>query len=246
MCFVVRPRKHCPFFIVRVIWKENLQRKILWKILAGRFFWSVTFHSFLVTRWNSLVARCSLQKITRYSLQNSLVSRCRSCSLQKITRYSLQKFLVAKNHSLLVANFARYLLQKSLVAEIHSLLVANFARYSLQKLLEAEIHSLLVAKFARYSLQKFVVAKIHSLLVANFACLLPAAISHLLLNAKNHSSHVKTILHTLKVLKERWKFLFFQYNLFPRAKNSKSFQVNIIRWNLLLAEHFQTQQYTNG
>ena len=90
-----------------------------------------------------LVTRC---KITRYSLQNLLVSRCRSCLLQKITRYSLQKLLVTKSHSLLVAKFARYSLQK-------------VTRYSLQKLLVAENHSLLVAKFACYfcrscSLQK--------------------------------------------------------------------------------------------
>ena len=69
----------------------------------------VTFHSLLVTR-------C---KITRYSLQNLLVTCCRSCSLQKITRYSLQKLLVAKNLSLLVAKFARYSLQKLFVAKSH-------------------------------------------------------------------------------------------------------------------------------
>ena len=88
-----------------------------------------------------LVTRCN---ITHYSLQNSLVTRCRSCSLQKVTRYSLQKVLVAKNHSLLVAEIAN-----------HSLFVAKFAHYSLQKLLVAKNHSLLVAKFARCSLQKW-------------------------------------------------------------------------------------------
>ena len=91
----------------------------------------VTFHSLLVTRYkvtryslqSSLVTRCKnslvthyrsclLLKTTRYSLQNSLVTRCRSCSLQKITRYSLQKLLVAKNHSLLVAKFACYSLRQ--------------------------------------------------------------------------------------------------------------------------------------
>ena len=39
------------------------------------------------------VARC----------KNSLVTRWKICSLQKITRYSLQNLLVAKNNSLLVA-----------------------------------------------------------------------------------------------------------------------------------------------
>ena len=85
----------------------------------------VEIHSLLVTRCkitryllqNSLVTRCrscSLQKFTRYSLQNSLVTRCRSCSLQKITRYSLQNSLVTR-------------CKKSLVTrcKIHSLLVAE-------------------------------------------------------------------------------------------------------------------------
>ena len=57
----------------------------------------------------SLVARYSL-KLSSCSLLvvKSLVNRCRSCSLQKITRYSLQKLLIAKNHSLLVGKFARF------------------------------------------------------------------------------------------------------------------------------------------
>ena len=76
------------------------------------------------------VVRC---KESRYSLQNLLVTRCRSCSLQKITRYSLQKLLVAKNHSLLVAKFARYSLQKFLVAKL--------TRYSLQNSLVTRCRS---------------------------------------------------------------------------------------------------------
>ena len=63
----------------------------------------VTFYSLLVTH----------SKITRYSLENSLASRCRINSLQKFAHYSLQKLLVAKNHSLLVAEVARC--KKSLV-----------------------------------------------------------------------------------------------------------------------------------
>ena len=47
--------------------------------------------SLLVEIHSLLVARC---KITCYSLQKSLVTRCRSCSLQKFTRYSLQNSLV--------------------------------------------------------------------------------------------------------------------------------------------------------
>ena len=71
----------------------------------------------LVARYSFKFTRC---KITRYSLQNSPVTCCGSCSLQKVTRYSLQKLLVAKNHLLLVMKFAFYSL---LVAKIinHSL-----------------------------------------------------------------------------------------------------------------------------
>ena len=42
--------------------------------------------SLLVEIHSSLITRC---KITRYSLQNSLVIPCRSCLLQKITLHSL-------------------------------------------------------------------------------------------------------------------------------------------------------------
>ena len=81
-------------------------------LLAG----GVTFHSLLVTRWNSLVAR--------YSLQNSLVTRCRSCSLQKLTRYSLQNSLATRCRSCSLQKFVRC--KKSLVAlcKIWPLLIA--------------------------------------------------------------------------------------------------------------------------
>ena len=46
----------------------------------------------------SLVARYLL-KFTRWSLQNSLATRCRSCSLQKVTRSSLQNSLVTRCRS---------------------------------------------------------------------------------------------------------------------------------------------------
>ena len=88
------------------------------------------FHSLLVTRWNSLVAR--------YSLQNSLVIRCRSCSLQKITRYSL-----------LVAKFAHYLLRKLLVAEVARCQKSFVTHCKIRSLLVAKIHSPLVMKKIR-------------------------------------------------------------------------------------------------
>ena len=93
----------------------------------------VKIHSLLVTR-------C---KISRYSLQNSLVTHCKSCWLQKSTRYSLPKLLVAEIHSLLVAKFTHYSLQK-------------VTRYSFQKLLVVKSHSLLLPKFDFYLLHEVI------------------------------------------------------------------------------------------
>ena len=42
------------------------------------------------------LVRYSLQKITHYSLQNLLITRCRNCSLQKITHYLLQNSFVTR------------------------------------------------------------------------------------------------------------------------------------------------------
>ena len=187
----------------------------------------VEVHSLLVTpckitRYslqNLLVIRCRsclLQKIFRYSFQNPLVTRCWSCSLQKITRYSLQKLLVAKNHSLLVAKFACYLLQKLLVAKNHLLLVVKFTCYSLQKLLVAKFVCYLLQQITCYSIQKII----------------------------NHS--LKQSCAYSKCIKKVERFSFFNIICFLELRNSKLFQVNISKWNLLLAEHFQTQQYTNG
>ena len=97
---------------VNDIWFKNYSMNfVITPSFLARSDRDVTFHSLLVTRWihSLLVTRC---KITRYLLQNSLVTRCRSCSLQKVTCYSLQKLLVAKNHSLLATKFARCSLQK--------------------------------------------------------------------------------------------------------------------------------------
>ena len=72
----------------------------------------VTFHSLLVTR-------C---KITRYSLQNSLVT------VTEITRCKNLLVTRCNNRLLLVAKFARYALKKLLVAKIHWLIVTEVAR----------------------------------------------------------------------------------------------------------------------
>ena len=86
-----------------------------------------------VTRWKDLLITrcrsCSSQKITCYSLQSSLVTRCK-----KITRYSLQKLLVAKYHSLLVAEVARCK-KFRFRCKIHLLYVAKLACYSLQQII---------------------------------------------------------------------------------------------------------------
>ena len=113
------------------------------------FIGGVIFHSLLVTRCKS----------PRYSLQNSLVTRCRSRSLQKGTRYSLQKLLVVKNHSLLVAKFARYPLQIFTRYSLRNFLVTRYKlarckkslapRCEIQLLIVAKNNSLLVAEISR-------------------------------------------------------------------------------------------------
>ena len=118
----------------------------------------------LVACYSFLITRC---KITRYSLQNSLVTRCRSCSLQKsiLALCKIRSLLVAEIHSLLVVKFARYSLQK-------------FARYFNAEVARCKIHSLLVAEVARCKkslllIKKLLVLKSHLLLVAKFdRCLL--------------------------------------------------------------------------
>ena len=89
--------------------------------------------------------RHNFSLVAHYSLKTHLLV----VTCFKITRYSLQNSLVVKNHSLFVVKFARYLFQKLLIAKNHSLLIAEFACYSFQKLLIAKNHSLLIAEFAR-------------------------------------------------------------------------------------------------
>ena len=88
--------------------------------------------------------RRNFSLVPRYSLQNLLVTRCRSFSLQKITCYSFQK-----NHSLLDTNFARYSLQK-------------ISRYSLQKITRYSFQNLLVIRCRSCSLQNSLVPRCRS------------------------------------------------------------------------------------
>ena len=67
-------------------------------------FRGVSFHSLLVTRWNSLVARCKICSLLVAEVtpcKKSIVTRCRSCSLQKNTHCSLQNSLVTCSRSCL-------------------------------------------------------------------------------------------------------------------------------------------------
>ena len=98
----------------------------------------VQIHSLLVTR-------C---KISRYSLRNSLVTRCRSCLLQNVTCYSLQSYSLKK--------ITRYSLQNSLATHCRSCslqnsLVTRCKSCSLQISLVTccKIRSVLVAEVSR-------------------------------------------------------------------------------------------------
>ena len=127
--------------------------------LIPRYSLKFTRCSLLVAKNHSLligeVARCKIRslllgkvacfkKITCYSLQNLLITRCRSCSLQKITCYSLQKIT---RYSL--QKITRYSLQNSLVTRCRSCSLQKITPYSLQKITRYSL------KFARCSLQKW-------------------------------------------------------------------------------------------
>ena len=82
-------------------WEHWSLRTTRWNILLKKLL--SRLRNFPDRRNFSLVARYSLKftrcKITRYLLQNFLITRCRSCSLQKITRYSLQNLLITRYRS---------------------------------------------------------------------------------------------------------------------------------------------------
>ena len=132
-----------PFIKTLVSLKTSFLKKFKFKKKKQTNKRGVTFHSLLVETHSLLVTCC---KTTRYSLQNSLVTRCKK---SLVTRCKICSLLVAeiaccKNHSLLIAKFARC--KKSLVTccRNRSLLVAKN-----HSLLVAKNHSLLVAKFTR-------------------------------------------------------------------------------------------------
>ena len=113
----------------------------------------VTYYSLKFTRCSllavkSLVIRCKIRslfvvEVARYSLKNSLVTRCRSCPLQNITR-SLENSLVIRCRSSSLQKITRY--------KICLLLVAEVTRCKKSLATCCRIRSLLVAKFIFHSL----------------------------------------------------------------------------------------------
>ena len=122
----------------------------------------VTFHSLLVTCWNSLVARYSLQN-HQLLVAKSLVTRCKICSLLAAEVARCKKLLVTrckkspvtccKIRSLLVSEVARC--KKSLVTrcKIRSL-VSRCRSCSLKKMTRYSLQSSLVTGCRRCSLSK--------------------------------------------------------------------------------------------
>ena len=113
----------------------------------------VNFYSLLVEIHSLLVTRCKIRLLLVAEVarcKKSLVTRCRSCSLQNITRYSLQKLLVAKNHSLVLAEAARC--KKSLATPCKNCSLQKITRYLLQNSLVARCRSCLLQIITCHSL----------------------------------------------------------------------------------------------
>ena len=134
-----------------------------------------------------LVTRRNFSLDARYSL--------------KFTRYSLLvvKPLFTHCRSCSLQKITRYSLK------LRSLLVAEVARCKKSLVTRCKIRSLLVAEVARGKNSMVTRCKISLLL---------AATSHLLLNAKNYSSHAKTITSP----KKGERFSFFNKICFPEPK----------------------------
>ena len=113
-----------------MIYTQFLKRPQKLLVVNNHSLFVAKFARYLLQIHQLLIIRC---KTTRYSLQNSLVTRCRNCLLQKITRYSLQNFLVARCRGWLLQKATRYLLQNSLVARCRSRITfCNFIKMRLQ------------------------------------------------------------------------------------------------------------------
>ena len=90
--------------------------------------------------------RGNFSLVARYSLQNLLVTRCRSCSLQKITRYSFKKI-------------TRYSIQNLLATRCKKSLVTRCRNCSLQKITRYLFQNLLVIRCRSCSLQNSLVPR---------------------------------------------------------------------------------------
>ena len=179
-----------------------------WNSLVALYLWYN--HSLLVTR----VRSCSLQKITRYSLQNSHVTCCRSFSLQNFNRYSLPNLL---GYSM--ENFARC--KKSLVThcKVCSFLVAEVTGCKNSLVICCKIRSLLVAEVACRKKQLFICCR-YPLFEKNICHLLKQSLAGITASTKLVES-----------------FSFSNITCFLKPRNLKLFRVNILLWNLLLAEN---------
>ena len=106
---------------VKIVYSFFSLLKIELKYFQSQNIWGVTFHSLLVTRWNSLVARCKIcllmvaevacckkSLVTRCKIRSLLVAEVARCKNSLVTRCKIRSLLVAKIHSLFVANFACY------------------------------------------------------------------------------------------------------------------------------------------
>ena len=113
----------------------------------------------LVACYSFPITRC---KITRYSLQNSLVTRCRSCSLQKsiLALCKIRSLLVAEIHSLLIVKFARYFNAEVARCKIYSLLVAEVARCKKSLLTHKEVARFKKSLVARCKIRSLLTAKV--------------------------------------------------------------------------------------
>ena len=112
-----------------------------WRGLQERRNFSLVAHYSLKFTLHSLL----IAKFARYSLQNSLFTRCRSCSLLKITLCLLQNWLVIQCRSCWLQKIARYSLHNSLVTRCRSCFLQKFARCKKSLVARCKIRLLLIA-----------------------------------------------------------------------------------------------------
>lgn len=121
--FVLRDRTSISLIKQAITNHQRLMSNLVFNIQLGLSLYN--FWKILLTLCHFKVenTRHNFSFVARYSLLNSLVTRC---SLQKFTRYSLQKLLVLKYHSLLVTKCDRCILHKiTMYSQFYLNLVMN-------------------------------------------------------------------------------------------------------------------------